>query len=86
LRPLKRLRFPGVLRGFGGSFLTPDWKRSALNTPQAKEAFNYVVDLARKYKVMPPGVDTVDCNDARRLLAHRKVAMIFGTMWTVPGT
>jgi len=78
------LRFPGVLRGFGGSFLTPDWKRSALNTPQAKEAFNYVVDLARKYKVMPPGVDTVDCNDARRLLAHRKVAMIFGTMWTVP--
>jgi len=78
------LRFPGVLRGHGGSFLTKDWKHSALDTPQAKEAFNYVVDLARKYKVMPPGCDTVDCNDARRLLAHNKVAMIVGTMWTIP--
>jgi len=78
------LRFPGVLRGHGGSFLTKDWKRSALDSPQAKEAFNYVVDLARKYKVMPPGSDAVDCNDARRLLAHKKVAMIIGTMWTIP--
>ena len=46
------LRFSVVLRGFGGDFLTPDWKHSALNTPQAKEAFNYVVDLILKDKVM----------------------------------
>jgi multiple sugar transport system substrate-binding protein len=77
------LRFSVVLRGFGGDFLTPDWKHSALNTPQAKEAFNYVVDLILKEKVMPPGVAQVDCNEARRLLAHKMVAMIFGTMWTI---
>jgi multiple sugar transport system substrate-binding protein len=77
------LRFSVVLRGFGGDFLTPDWKHSALNTPQAKEAFKFVVDLILKDKVMPPGVTQVDCNGARRLLAHKKVAMIFGTMWTI---
>jgi len=78
------LRFPGILRGHGGSFLTKDWKRSALDTPQAKEAFNYVVDLVRKHKVMPPGPDAVGANEARRLLAPKKVAMIIGTMWTIP--
>jgi multiple sugar transport system substrate-binding protein len=77
------LRFSVVLRGFGGDFLTPDWKHSALNTPQAKEAFNYVVDLILKDKVMPPGVTQVDCNEARRLLAFKKTAMKIGTMWSI---
>ena len=77
------LRFSVVLRGFGGDFLTPDWKHSALNSPEAKQAFNFVVDLILKDKTMPPGVAQVDCNGARRLLAHKKVAMIFGTMWTI---
>jgi ABC-type glycerol-3-phosphate transport system substrate-binding protein len=77
------LRFSVVLRGFGGDFLTPDWKHSALNTPQAKEAFNYVVDLILKDKVMPPGVTQVDCNEARRLLAFKKTAMKIGTLWSI---
>lgn len=77
------LRFSVVLRGHGGDFLTPDWKHSALNTPEAKEAFNMVVDMILKDKSMPPGIAQVDCNAARRLLAHKKVAMIFGTMWTI---
>ena len=77
------LRFSVVLRGFGGDFLTPDWKHSALDTPEAKEAFNFVVDAIVKHKVMPPGVAQVDCNGARRLLSHKKVGMIFGTMWTI---
>jgi len=77
------LRFSVVLRGFGGDFLTPDWKHSALNTPEAKEAFNYVVDLILKDKVMPPGVTQVDCNEARRLLAFKKTTMKIGTMWSI---
>jgi len=77
------LRFSVVLRGFGGDYLTPDWKHSALNTPEAKEAFNYVVDLILKDKVMPPGVAQVDCNEARRLLAFKKTAMKIGTMWSI---
>ena len=39
------LRFSVVLRGFGGDFLTPDNKHSALNSPEAKAAFNYVIEL-----------------------------------------
>ena len=77
------LRFSVVLRGHGGDFLTPDWKHSNLNTPEAKEAFNMVVDMILKDKSMPPGVAQVDCNGARRLMAHKKVGMIFGTMWTI---
>lgn len=77
------LRFSVVLRGFGGDFLTPDWKHSALNTPEAKRAFKFAVDSIIKDKTMPPGVAQVDCNGARRLLAHKKVGMIFGTMWTI---
>jgi multiple sugar transport system substrate-binding protein len=77
------LRFSVVLRGHGGDFLTPDWRHSNLNTPEAKEAFNMVVDMILKDKSMPPGVTQVDCNGARRLMAHKKVGMIFGTMWTI---
>lgn len=77
------LRFSVVLRGHGGDFLTKDWKHSNLNTPEAKKAFNMVVDMILKDKSMPPGVAQVDCNGARRLMAHKKVGMIFGTMWTI---
>jgi multiple sugar transport system substrate-binding protein len=77
------LRFSVVLRGHGGDFLTADWKHSNLDSPEAKEAFNMVTDMILKDKSMPPGVSQVDCNGARRLMAHKKVAMIFGTMWTI---
>ena len=77
------LRFSVVLRGHGGDFLTADWKHSNLNSPEAKEAFSMVADMILKDKSMPPGVSQVDCNGARRLMAHKKVGMIFGTMWTI---
>lgn len=78
------LRFSVILRGFGGDFLTPDWKKSALDTPQAKEAFKYVVDMIQEDKTMPPGVAQVDCNAARRLLANKKTAVKIGTTWSLP--
>ena len=77
------LRFSVVLRGHGGDFLTADWKHSNLNSSEAKRAFNMVADMILKDKSMPPGVAQVDCNGARRLMAHKKVGMIFGTMWTI---
>lgn len=78
------LRFSVVLRGFGGDFLDPTWSKSRLDEPVTKEAFTFVTDMILKDKTMPPGVTQVDCNGARRLLANSKVAMIFGTMWTLP--
>jgi multiple sugar transport system substrate-binding protein len=77
------LRFSVVLRGFGGDFLTPDWKHSALNSLEAKQAFTFIVDMINTDKSLPPGVTQVDCNAARRLLANKKIAMKIGTMWSM---
>ncbi len=78
------LRVSSILRGFGADFLTPDGKASALNTPEATAAFNYILDLALVDKSMPPGLAQVDANGARRLLANRTVAMKVGTTWSFP--
>jgi len=37
----------------GGSFLTPDLRHGALNSPQAIQAIQFAVDLIYKYKVSP---------------------------------
>lgn len=78
-----QLRFVPVFRGFGASLLTDDWEHSNLDTPEAKEAFKYIVELGRS-DYMPPGTAQNDCNDVRRLQANKKVANIIGTMWTIP--
>ena len=78
------LRFSVVLRGFGGDFLTPDYKHSMLNSPEAKAAFNFVLEMIQNDKTMPPGVSQVDANGGRQLVASRKVAMAFEGLFTVP--
>lgn len=78
------LRFSVVLRGFGGDFLTPDNKHSALNSPEAKAAFKFALDMIHEDKSMPPGVAQIDANGGRQLVASRKVAMAFEGLFTVP--
>jgi ABC-type glycerol-3-phosphate transport system substrate-binding protein len=78
------LRFSPFLWSFGGDYLTPDNKKSALNTPEAKEAFKYFIELYTKYKVMPPGVPTMNAQDVRTQLAHRKIAWEIGSGWSAP--
>ncbi len=77
------LRVSSIIRSFGGDFLTPDWKHSAVNTPEVKAGFNYILDLVQD-GVIPPGVAQVDANGARRLLANQQVAMKIGTTWSLP--
>jgi ABC-type glycerol-3-phosphate transport system substrate-binding protein len=78
------LRFSVVLRGFGGDFLTPDNKHSMLSSPEAKAAFNFVVEMIHNDRSMPPGVTQIDANGGRQLVASRKVAMAFEGLFTVP--
>ena len=78
------LRVSSIFRAFGGDFLTPDWKHSALDTPQIKAAFNFIMDLIQVDKTIPPGVTQVDANGARRMLANRQIAMKIGTTWSFP--
>jgi multiple sugar transport system substrate-binding protein len=78
------LRVSSIFRAFGGDFLTPDWKRSALDSPEVKAAFNFIMDMILVDKTIPPGVTQVDANGARRMLANRQIAMKIGTTWSFP--
>lgn len=78
------MRFNPWFWGAGGDYLTADQKHSALNTPEALEGFKFYVELVTKYGVVPPGAVEMGCQDTRTQLAHRKVAMLVGTVWTPP--
>ncbi len=78
------LRFGPWLWSFGADYLTPDMKRSALNTPEAREAFSFFVELYTKHKVVPPGLTAMNPQEVRTQFAQKKVAMILGSGWTPP--
>ena len=59
----------------GGDYLTPDNKRSALDTPEALEGFKFYVELFTKHKVVPPGVIEQGAQEVRTQMAHEKVSM-----------
>jgi multiple sugar transport system substrate-binding protein len=78
------LRFSPFIWTFGAEYLSTDYKKSALNTKEAKEAFKFFIELYTKHKVMPPGVTSMNPQDVRTQLAHRKIAMLIGSGWTAP--
>lgn len=78
------LRFGPFIWSFGGDYLTADMKRSALDSPEAKEAFTFFVELYTKHKVVPPGLTAMNPQEVRTQLAQKKVAMILGSGWTPP--
>ncbi|UCD80872.1 MAG: sugar ABC transporter substrate-binding protein, partial [Desulfobacterales bacterium] len=78
------LRFGPFIWSYGADYLTPDMKHSALDTPEAKAAFAFFVELYTKYKVVPPGLTAMNPQEVRTQLAQKKVAMIMGSGWTPP--
>lgn len=76
------LRFSPVLFSHGADYLTPDNKCSALNTPEAKEAFTFFVDLYTRYGVIPPESMTDVPQITRQRMADGQVAMLLGSGWT----
>lgn len=78
------MRFGPFLWSHGADYLTPDLKQSALNTPEAKEAFTRFVELYTKHKVVPPGLTAMNPQEVRTQFAQKKVAMILGSGWTPP--
>ncbi len=78
------MRFGPFLWSSGADYLTPDLKHSALNTPEASEAFTFFASLYTKHKVVPPGLTAMGPQDVRTQLAQKKVAMILGSGWTPP--
>lgn len=78
------MRFGPFLWSYGADYLTSDMKHSALNTPEAGEAFAFFAGLYTNHKVVPPGLTAMGPQDVRTQLAQKKVAMILGSGWTPP--
>jgi multiple sugar transport system substrate-binding protein len=78
------LRIAPIVWSFGADFVTPDGKRSAMNTPEFKEAFTYIVELNTAHKVLPPGVTSAGPQDVRTQMAQRRIAMKIGSGWSYP--
>lgn len=79
-----QLRFSPLLFSFGADYLTPDYKCSALYTPEAKEAFKFWVELYTVHGVIPPGVTDMTPGKVREQFAAEKVAMILTSGWGPP--
>ena len=75
------LRFSGLLFSLGGRYLSGDYKKSLLNSPQVVEAVEYLVSL-KEDGIFPPGIVNAGCHDVRILMANNKIAMLVGSMWT----
>lgn len=78
------LRFSPVLYGHGADYLNADSTCSALNTPEAKQAFSFFVSLFTEHGVIPPGVTDQTAGTVRQQMANEQVAMKMGSGWTVP--
>ncbi len=74
------MRFNPFLWGAGAEYLTPDSKRSALDTPEALEGFKAYVELFTKHKAVPPGVVEQGAQEVRTQVAHEKVSMEIGVI------
>jgi multiple sugar transport system substrate-binding protein len=78
------MRFGPFIWSYGADYLAPNMKKSALNSSQANEAFQFFVELYTKYKVVPPGLTAMNPQEVRTQFAQKKVAMILGSGWTPP--
>jgi ABC-type glycerol-3-phosphate transport system substrate-binding protein len=78
------LRFSPILLSHGGSYLNEDNTCSALNTPEAKEAFKFFIELFTVYEVIPPGVTAQTAGTVREQMANEQAAMLLGSGWTAP--
>jgi multiple sugar transport system substrate-binding protein len=77
------LRVAPVFYSHGASYLNEDHTCSALHTPEAREAFGFLVGLVQDGYV-PPGVTSQNAGTVREQLANEQIAMAFGTGWTAP--
>lgn len=66
------------LYNFNTAVLTDDMSQSALDSPEAKEAFQFFHDLIYKYEVAP-----VPDLDPSQMFVNKQVAMVFAGRWPI---
>ena len=71
--------FVEFLYSNGGEFLDPTGKKVMFNSPEGREAAQFMVDMANKYKVVQPGNTTMDLDEGRTIFTNGKA--IFHRNW-----
>ncbi len=79
-----QLRFIPVMFSHGADFLSPDFKCAVINSPAAREAFRFFVELSTVHGVIPPGVTDMSPGMVRTQFAAERVAMILTSAWGPP--
>jgi len=67
----------------GANVLSPDGKRSAINSPEFVEAIDFWADLFRKHKVAPPSTPANSFGENNQLFAQGVVAMVESGVWQI---
>ncbi len=84
ISPGFELRFTPILFSHGGDYLNEDSTCSALNTPEAREAFAFFTGLFTDHEVIPPGVTAQNPGTVREQMANEQIATLLGSGWTAP--
>ena len=74
-------RFLNVLYMHGASFITPDGKKAAINTPEAVAALTFYTDLLNKHGIAQPSAISDGLNEVRQLFLTKQVAMMIDGPW-----
>jgi multiple sugar transport system substrate-binding protein len=68
-----------LLHQLGGKVY--DDNKITVNSPQARQALQAIVDLRNKHKISPPGVNTYGSNECLQALQAGSAAMVFSWTW-----
>ena len=75
-----------VLHSFGGDFFDEDTTMSTIDSPEAIEAFNYLIDLQSKYKVIPKTQELVSSQFGNKeMFEARRLAMYISSFNALEG-
>ena len=74
-------RFLNILYMHHASFITPDGKKAAINTPEAVQALTFYTDLLNKHGIAQPSAISDGLNEVRQLFLTKQVAMMIDGPW-----
>lgn len=72
-----------VIWSFGGDVLNEDMTKCVLDSPEAIAGFKFYIELCTKDGVTPPAPNEMSAQNVRTFAAQEKVAMLFGSGWTI---
>ncbi len=82
-RPIQFFEFFKVIKQNGGSLFNADMTKFTVDTPENREAVQYMVDMINKYNVMPSEEQLAGMGDWDLFKAGRLGMMVTG-VWAIP--